>query len=363
MKYQQQRGAGVLPVALILLAGAALMLLFAQRNLLLDWRITQNGYTHRLAYSAAESGLAVVVSALNDPVQRAQMLADKKGVGTYDTIQTPVHTLSLNDTLTASVSIKGQGLGQSDLRLQLQSTGCVSSCESDKTQGRAVVSQTLAMLGGIHRIPYALLTARGTITASGAPMLSNQTSAARGMLLHAGRTITVEDTVIRQTIAGVHPDAASIAADKQLAQMSSDQFFQYWMGADKDFVQKTAKHIRCGGECGNALAAAGSQVIWIDGNARISSGTIGSATAPVVLIASGPLELTGSARITGVLYSMAPATRLAFVQGRLEGAAIAEQDLVIENTGTYTYHPTALQAAQTHLGRFVSAPGRWSDGE
>ncbi|MFW9611874.1 MAG: hypothetical protein ACMV0J_06755, partial [Fluviibacter sp.] len=134
-------------------------------------------------------------------------------------------------------------------------------------------------------------------------------------------------------------------------------------GADKDFVQKTAKHIRCGGECGNALAAAGSQVIWIDGNARISSGTIGSATAPVVLIASGPLELTGSARITGVLYSMAPTTRLAFVQGRLEGAAIAEQDLVIENTGTYTYHPTALQAAQTHLGRFVSAPGRWSDGE
>ena len=50
----RQRGAGVLPVALILLAGAALVLLFAQRNLLLDWRITQQGYSHRLAYAAAD---------------------------------------------------------------------------------------------------------------------------------------------------------------------------------------------------------------------------------------------------------------------------------------------------------------------
>lgn len=363
MKYQRQHGAGVLPVALILLAGAALMLLFAQRNLLVDWRIAQNGYSHRLAYSAVESGLAVVLSALNDPVQRAQMLADKKGTGTYDTIQTPVYKLSLNDTLTASVSIKGQGLGQPDLRLQLQSTGCVNSCESGKNQGRAVVSQTLAMLGGIHRIPYALLTARGTIAASGAPMLSNQTSAVRGMLLHAGRTIALEDTVMRQTISGVHPDAANIAADTRLAQMSSDQFFQYWMGADKSFVQKTAWRVSCGGECGSTLAAVGSSVIWIDGNARISSGTIGSATAPVVLIASGTLELTGSARVTGVVYSMAPMTRLALAQGRLEGAVVAEQDLVIENTGAYTYHATALQAAQTHLGRFVPVPGRWSDGE
>lgn len=363
MNYQRQRGAGVLPVALILLAGAALMLLFAQRNLLVDWRITQNGYTHRLAYSAAESGLAVVLSALNDPLQRAQILADKKGSGAYDTVQTPVYNLSLSDTMTANVSIKAQGLGQSDLRLQLQSTGCVNGCESDKNQGRAVVSQTLAMLGGIHRIPTALVTARGSIAATGAPMLSNQTTAVRGMLLHTGHTITVEDTVVRQTIAGLHPDAASIAADKVLASMSPDQFFQYWMGVDHAFVQKTAKRIRCGGECGNALAAAGSRVIWIDGNARISSGVVGAANAPVVLVASGTLEVAGSARITGVVYSMAPVTRLALAQGRVDGAVIAENDLVIESTGTYNYHPTALQAAQTHLGRFVPVPGRWSDGE
>jgi hypothetical protein len=363
MRHQVQRGGAVLPVALILLAGAALMLLFAQRNLLVDWRITQNGYGHRLAYSAAESGLAAVVSALNDSSQRAQILADTKGMGRYDTVRKPIHELSIGDMLSTRVDIKALGLGQADLRLQLQSTGCVHSCELGKSQGRAVVSQTLAMLGGIHRIPYALMTARGAITATGSPTLNNQVSAVRGMLLHAGRDITVDDTVIRQSVPGNPPDATSVAPDKALSQMLPDQFFQYWLGGDKAFVRNTATPITCSGECGMALAAAGSRVIWIAGDARISSGVIGSAAEPVVLLASGTLEITGSARITGIVYSMGPTTRLALTQGRLEGAVIAENDLLIESTGIYNYHATALQAAQTHLGRFVPVPGRWSDGE
>lgn len=363
MRYQDQHGAGILPVALMILAGAALMLLFAQRNLLVDWRITQNGYTHRLAYSAAESGLAAVLSVLNDPLQRPQILADKKGTGTYDTLQKNEHQFPLGEMLSASVNIKGHGLGQADLRLQLQSTGCVNTCEPGKSQGRAVISQTLAMLGGIHRIPYALMTARGAITATGTPTLNNQVSAVRGMLLHAGHSIDVNDTVIRQTIPGIPTDATSIGPDKTLAQMAPDQFFQFWMGGDKSFVRSTATHVTCSGECGTTLAAAGSRIIWIEGNARISSGVIGSAAAPVILVAGGSLEITGSARLTGVVYSMAPTTRLVLIQGRLEGVVIAENDLLIDNAGSYHYHATAVQAAQTHLGRFVPVPGRWIDGE
>ena len=363
MRTPCQRGAAVLPVALILLAAAALMLLFTQRNLLVDWRMTQNGYGHRLAYSAAESGLAMVLSMLNDPAERVRILTDKKGLGTYDTVQKPLHDLSLGDMLSASVRIKTQGLGQPDLRLQLQSSGCVNSCEPGINQGRAVVSQTLAMLGGIHRIPYALMTARGLISASGAPTLNNQTNAVQGMLLHAGQTIVVDDTVIRQTIPGRPVDAASRDADKALAQMPPDQFFQYWMGGDKAFVRKIAKQMTCQGECGSSLAAAGSHVIWIDGNVRISSGVIGTAAAPVVLLVRGSLEITGAARVTGVVYGMGQTIRLGLSQGRIDGAVIAEQDLVLEGIGTYHYHPTALQTAQTHLGRFVPVPGRWVDGE
>ena len=44
----QQSGVAVLPVAIILLAGAALMLFFSQKNLLVDLQITRNGYVSRI---------------------------------------------------------------------------------------------------------------------------------------------------------------------------------------------------------------------------------------------------------------------------------------------------------------------------
>ena len=218
---RSEKGAGVLPVALILLGGAALMLLFTQRNLLLDLRITKNGYAHRLAYAAADSGLATVLTRLNDPLQRSQILTDRQAKGTYDTILQSVVQVPLGDQLNASVKIKGLALGGSNIRLQLQSMGCVAACD----QGRAMVSQILAMRGGIHKIPYALITARGEVSAQGPVSIINQTAAVRGMLFHAGKAVVVDEAVQRSTVPGSGPETALIMHDKVLAQMSPDDFF------------------------------------------------------------------------------------------------------------------------------------------
>ena len=188
-----QSGVAVLPVALILLAGAALILLFSQKNLLVDLQITRNGYASRLAYAAADSGLAVALSRLNDPEQRKTVLAETRGAGTYDAVVAPTFTQSLGELAEARVAFKAVSLGSADLRLQVQSTGCVSDC----SKGRATVSQTMAMRGGIHRIPFALLSARGSIDVTGPVTLSNQTTAVRGMLLHAGGGVTYDSSVQR----------------------------------------------------------------------------------------------------------------------------------------------------------------------
>ena len=359
LRRRHQQGAGVLPVSLILLGGAALMLLFTQRNLLIDLRITQNGYGHRLAYAAADSGLAVALERLNDPLRRNQILSDRKASGSYDTVLQPEFTAALADALNAAVTIKGVALGGSDIRLQLQSTGCVADCK----QGRATVTQALAMRGGIHRIPYSLLSARGDISVSGPVTLNNPTASVRGMLLHAGKSITRDDAVQRTTIAGQHPDAAELMQDKAYAQISADRFFESWFGANKALIKSAATVIHCNGDCSSALAATGSRVIWLEGNAYLSNGALGTSAAPVVIIASGGLQLTGSARVSGVVYSMAPVTELRLVSGRLDGALIAENNLTIQEGGVFTYNPTVLQAAQTHLGTFVPVPGSWSDGE
>ena len=357
--FRLQKGAGVLPVALILLGGAALMLLFTQRNLLVDLRITKNGYAHRLAYTAADSGLVTVLTQLNDAIQRNQILTDRQAKGGYDTILQPVIQIPLGDQLNASVKIKGLSMGGPDIRLQLHSTGCVAGC----AQGRATVSQTLAMRGGIHKIPYALLTARGEISATGPVSITNQTAAVRGMLLHAGKAVVVDEAVKRSTIPGSTPEAAVVMHDKALAQMTPDRFFESWFGADKKMIQSVATRIRCEGDCSGAVAAAGSRVIWLEGNARLTNGTLGTSNAPVVVIASGTLQVSGSVRITGVVYSMAPVTELGLMSGRLDGALIAENNLLIQDGGALTYQPLALQAAQTRLGTFVPVPGSWSDGE
>ena len=354
-----QKGAGVLPVALILLGGAALMLLFTQRNLLVDLRITKNGYAHRLAYAAADSGLATALTRLNDPLQRSQILADRQAKGFYDAILQPVMQVPLGDQLSASIKIKGLAMGKADIRLQLQSTGCVAGCD----QGRATVSQTLAMRGGIHKIPYALITARGEISATGPVSIINQTTSVRGLLLHAGKAVVVDETVQRSTIPGTHPDTAVVMHDKAIAQMTPDAFFQSWFGADKGLIQNAATRIRCEGDCSAAVAAAGSRVIWLEGNARLTNGALGSSNAPVVVIASGGLQVSGSARITGVVYSMAPVTELHLISGRIDGALIAENNLMMQDGGVFTYQPVALQMAQTRLGVFIPVPGSWSDGE
>lgn len=354
-----QQGLAVLPVALILLAGASLILLFSQKNLLVDLQITRNGYASRVAYAAADSGLAVVLARLNNPEQRKTLIADTKSRGVYDAIVQPDFTQSLGESIETRVKLKGLTLGGPDIRLQVHSTGCVSDC----TKGRATVSQIVAMRGGIHQIPFALLSARGGIDATGTGTLANQSAAVRGMLMHAGGSIAHDETVQRISIAGQNPDLAEVANDKGYAQQSGDAFFQVWFGADKTFIREQATRISCRGECASSAAAAGSRVIWLEGDARLSSGVLGTAAAPVILIASGSLQLAGSMRITGIVYSMAPVTQVQLSTGAIDGAVIAENRLSVGQSGMFNYNPVVLQRAQSTLGQFVLVPGSWGDGE
>jgi hypothetical protein len=349
----------VLPVALILLAGAALILLFAQKNLLVDLQITRNGYASRIAYAAADSGLASALSRLNDIAMRKTLLTETKGTGTYDQILASEFTQSLGESVAASVTLKALSLGGSDIRLQIQSAGCVNGC----TQGRAVVSQMVALRGGIHQIPAALLSARGRIDASGPVTLSNPYPISRGTLMHAGGAINHDDAVQRVSLPGQNPDLAEVAQDQQYARLSVDQFFERWFGADKPFIRDKATRLTCAGECAGSVAALGSRLIWLDGNARLSNGNLGSPEAPVIIIATGSLQLAGALRLTGIVYSMSPETTIQLGSGAVDGAVIAENALNVSQGGRLSYNPVILQRAQSSLGRFVPVPGSWSDGE
>lgn len=358
MRHTQQ-GFAVLSVALVLLAGAALILLFAQKNLLVDLQITRNGFVSRIAYAAADSGLAVALSRLNNPEQRKLYLADTKGSGFYDVIALPDIRQPLGEHVDTRIKLKSLALGGPDVRLLIQSTGCVSDC----SQGKATVSQTVVLAGAIHQTPYALLSARNSIDVSGPVTLNNSISSLRGILMHAGGTVTHDDQVKRNSIPGTNPDQAQMAHDKGYAQNGADAFFVQWFGADKSLIRDQATHIHCQGDCASQLSTAGNRVVWLEGNAALSSGTFGSIAAPVLMIAAGDLQLSGSVRITGIVYSMAPVTRVQLDTGMVDGALIAENQLQVGQGGVLSYNPVVLRRAQSTLGRFVPVPGTWSDGE
>lgn len=356
---RQQAGLGVLPIALILLAAASLILLFSQKNFLVDMRITQNAYGSRLAYAAADSGLTLAISQLNDPEQRKSILAETKGNGFYDAITRPIFKEALGDRVETTVQLKGESLGAADIRLKIHSTGCVADC----ARGRAAVSQIIALRGGIHQIPFATVSARGALDISGPVTITNLSTGVRGMLMHAGGAIAHDETVQRQVPTGVNPDQAEVANDARYAKTSGDDFFQQWFGADKAFIQTQATRVACQGECGASVAGIGQRLIWLEGDARLGNGVIGSAAAPVIIIATGNLQIAGGARITGMVYSMAALTRVQMSNGVLDGALIAENSLVISQGGFLSYNPGVLQRAQSQLGVFVPVPGSWSDGE
>lgn len=356
---QTAKGFAVLSVALLLLAGAALILLFAQKNLLVDLQITRNGYASRVAYAAADSGLAVALTRLNDPEQRKQHLVDTKGRGFYDAVTMPEMRQSLGDRVDARIKLKGLALGGSDIRLQLQSTGCISDC----SQGKATVSQSVVLQGGIHQTPYALLSARNSINVTGPVTLNNPVAAVRGMLMHAGGAVTYDEQVNRMSASGINPDRAQVALDQAYAQQNADAFFHQWFGADKTMIRDNATRIHCQGDCASRLATAGSRVVWLEGDATLGSGSLGSTAAPVIIIAAGNLQLSGSVRVTGIVYSMAPVTQIQLGMGAVDGAIIAENQLQVGQGGMLTYSPVVLSRAQSTLGRFVLVPGSWSDGE
>ena len=354
-----QAGLGVLPVALILLAGASLILLFAQKNFLVDLRITQNAYASRLAYAAADSGLALAIAQLNDLAQRKAILADTKGTGFYDVISRPEFKETLGERIDVTARLKGESLGAADLRLKIYSTGCVADC----ARGRSVVSQIIALRGGLHQIPFATISARGGVDVSGPVTISNLSAGVRGMLMHAGGGIAHDETVRRQVPPGVNPEQAEVANDSRYAKNPGDEFFQQWFGADKAFVQTQATRVACQGECGASVAGVGQRIIWLEGDARLSAGVIGSVVAPVIIIASGNLQISGDTRITGMIYSMAALTKVQMTNGFLDGALITENSVVISQGGVLSYNPLVLQRAQSQLGVFVPVPGSWSDGE
>ena len=244
-------------------------------------------------------------------------------------------------------------------------------------EGRATVSALLALRGGVAAPPLAAVTARGAV--GGTLAAFNSDVRAAGLAVLAGGAVA--GSVVTGTAPGSPASTAVRDADPGLVTMlpvddavRASRFFANTFATLPDVWKEQPGAVRhqagaavpvcaadpcTAGEIRSAVAANPGRVVWVDGGVDFDSGSaIGSAAAPLVLVATGNIRV--AIDVTGLLYSRAPTWTLAGA-GRVTGAIVAEGDLNGTGSVVVVRDDEVLQRARRLTGSFVRAPGGWKD--
>ncbi|BAL25518.1 hypothetical protein [Azoarcus sp. KH32C] len=398
----KQRGA-VMVVALVLLVAVTLTALFTNRNLIFGVKSQGNQIKSIMAQEAAMGGLDTALAVLTTKENRDLLLVGSPAVGAWyngrlygfflDTNgDGKADSLSLVSTTSAtapavpttgvvtSFQVRFRRLAtpasitEENRVVRIDVLGCADgqppNASNSACTARSIVTQSTIYKPGLASAPAAALTAKGDVTLSGNVQISNTDTATNGTTVHSGGDVSGLGSSQLVTIPGT-PEGASVAPnDTTLNNLSDDQFFQGFFGASKESVQADATQISCSGSaCGGAIKTQESspRVLWVNSSdAQITAsgtgGQIGSASAPVILIVNGPLQITGNVTIYGLVYCTAITwDNTGGGTSAIIGAAIAEGDFTATGTPNPTYDPAVLSNLGLRLGTYVRVAGGWKD--
>lgn len=353
----RQQGLATIVISLMLLFGIAVVTLYANRVAIFDLRMANNQYHGGKAFQAAEAGLEYATAMLQDAAWRS---ANLTSTSTPDTV---LYTLAAaqavggvaDQTFTYAIT----QLGTDDSVLRIDSTGCSESCAN----GSATVSQVLYFKSALAGVPSAPLTAKGNIQTGGNADIINTDESTNGLTVHAGGGNVQVGSATLTTVSGTPPEASVVKDDTTLSSLSDDQFFMEFFGDTKENVKNSAYQVTCSGVCNTELSGQTGKVIYVTGDTDITSNlTIGSSTAPVILIVDGTLHISGNVEIWGILYCTAIVwdnTGMGTVN--VHGSAVAEGDFTGTGTPTITYDTDVMNNLHDALGTYAKVLGTWRD--
>lgn len=248
------------------------------------------------------------------------------------------------------------------------------SHESSREQGTGLfgnysrVNALLGLVRALPVLPVATLTAGDAITISSGSLLRVANSDIEtGVALHAGSAITASDV----QLIGPPGSVASVRIDTDatmLGMSNTSQFFQSVFGMDAATYsrQPAAVFVDCASGCtsssiSSAVTNHPGRIIWIAGNIELNdAATLGSATAPVMLVATGDVTLSAQLQINGFIYAGRDILWGASAAGTvLFGAAIASRNFVADSPVTMAYDIGILKRINFGYGSFVRVPGSW----
>jgi hypothetical protein len=274
--------------------------------------------------------------------------------------------------------------------VRIQVNGCTrpaADClrfdrEAQSGDGLATVWAVLALKSALVSPPAAALTVRGAFNNGGTLTLTNTDAGSGGFTLHAAQAVSTAGVTL-VTIPGTPPQRSVSQGDSALAlpdlspplvpatpaNNGVDRMFNsvFGMWPTTYFAQPGAVAVDCNAGC--SAAAVNDAILLNPGHAVHVTGAgplrvdadIGGASAPVVIVADGSVEFTGTpATVYGVVYSRA-ATWTTGGTGTIQGAAIAESGFTAAGTQTIVYDADLLRRVRGSAGSFTKVPGGWRD--
>jgi Tfp pilus assembly protein PilX len=415
------RGAGSLAVLLVLLLAASIALLYANRALLFEQRAAANLVRATAALEAAEAGLAWTLALLNHagtidavctPSSAATQATDTRFATRYLSVDATQGLLSPAAAARPACVATGENgwrcacpaagaasltapaaegdfpafaiefaAGPQPGTVRLRIDGCSgvgSGCGATDRPADAWVRTEvlLATLGAVARPPYAAVTARGSVTLQGDPVIVNTDGA--GLTVSSAGSGTIESGVQLHTVPGQQASQSVLVNDPTWLDagngaapgpVSATRFFASQFALDRASYKALplAEPLRCASGCSSAdiaaASATGARVLWVDGPLTLAAPlTLGSATQPVVLIVDGALSVTTPVELNGLIYASSVTwAGGSGAWGRVNGALVSEGDVQLVGHVQVRRDAAVLGRLRDGLGLFAPVPGSWRD--
>jgi Tfp pilus assembly protein PilX len=295
------KGVTTIVMTTLLLITMTLIIMFAAYNTLFAQKIFANQYRNQQAFEAAQAGLEYAMEYLNANSSAIELTATG-GVVNYAIAKT---TLTNNSSFTANIN---NPTASNYTLFLVTATGS----SDDGTATRTVQ----IYMGQEANYPVNSLLSAGAVTLTGGATLTNTTT---NINIVSGGAVTINNGADTVTSSGVTSSQGHYGSDVQQnvtayqglteAQLFADVFGTS-EASEKATMNTYYNNTATSGNYGPLLSGVTNKSIWIDqpngATVSIQNGyTVGSATAPVLLIVEGTggVNIANGVTFYGYIYS------------------------------------------------------------
>ena len=358
----KQSGVATFFIVMILAMVASIVAISSVDSQLSKQMIASNTLRENQAFEAAEAGLEYGIAHLKDNHLTILVDADNNGeIEAYSNAQT-MNVPQANGT---SYSITYTNPFPFNFELiEVSSTGVSSDGQISQT-----VSQQVRKVNYLQAVPPAGFIAKGDVAMGGNMTITNTET---GKTILSGGSVSLSGSA--ETNGGsISSDKKNINSDvtqndSSIASLSGDAFFMTYFSMSKSQVKENADVVYTNSSNTNyssLLNGVTNKVIWIDqstgGTARLSgNATIGSISAPVILIIDGDFKANGSTTIYGAVYVTPDWHNSGGGNLEINGSVITEGQFSGTGTPDVTFSSSILNNTYG-FAEFFKVPGTWHD--